>query len=81
MVIDGDGNSSHIYGTFDYTGRSNRQPPEDRKWRMKHEDCPGRIFGNRECRLSKNYCTKENCIFEYFGKWNREGSIDALFDI
>ena len=69
MIIDGNG--GHI-STF-YM----KQPPEDREWRMKHEDCPGHIFGSKECRLSKNYCTKKNCIFMYF----REGTIDALFDI
>jgi hypothetical protein len=69
-------------GAFDYTSRQQRdgQPPAVREWLMKHEDCPGRIFGNKECRLSQNYCTKENCIFEYFGM-GRKGTIDALFDI
>jgi len=54
---------------------------QDRKWRMKHDNCPGRIYGSEECRLSKNYCTKKNCIFMYFGNRNKEGTIDALFDI
>lgn len=51
------------------------------KWSLKHEKCPGRIFNNSDCRVSKNRCNQNNCIFEYFKINKKSGSIDELFEI
>jgi len=74
--------SNYIFRSFNLINPYKKLPkPEDIKWRKKHEDCPGRIVGNNECRLSKNYCTQKNCIFEYFKKSKTGKTIDELFEI
>jgi len=58
--------------------------PEDIKWRLKHEKCPGRVRYNRynnvesTCKIMKEICTKKNCVFEYFKTFK---TIDELFEI